>query len=485
MVRYVNFRPVLFSVGVLLAILAAAMCIPALADALAHDPNWKVFASAAAATLFIAISLILTTREARSVLSPRQSLIMVTSSWLAISLFGALPFLFSDAALSFSDAFFESASGITTTGATVLTGLEGLSPGLLLWRGMLQWLGGVGLVVVAIFVLPELRVGGMQSVRPSESLEETGRLGTLNLGARIVGVYVAITIIGGVILALLGLRPLDAIVHAMTSVATGGFSNYDRSVAHFESGAIELVLILLMLAGACPFIQFLRALTGTGVSALSKDGQIRWMFMTLFISVAVLVAWRIYDAGLAFGQAIRPVAFNTVSMMTGTGYTTAAYDTWGALPMLLLAFLMITGGCSGSTCSGLKVFRIRLLLSALRTQFHRLYEPQAVHLVRYDGRPVSDGLLLSVLALFGLYMISILVCAMILASLGLDAVSAISGSISAIANIGPAYGPLIGPLGNYASLSDPIKWVLSVFMILGRLELYAILVLFFPSFWRD
>ncbi|MDA7981990.1 MAG: TrkH family potassium uptake protein [Alphaproteobacteria bacterium] len=485
MLLHFNLRPVLFINGALLAILSAGMLVPALADALVADANWKVFAASSGVTMFIAVSLMIATRQDRGVLSPRQAFIMVFASWLATALFGALPFLFSDAVLTFSDAFFESTSGITTTGATVLTGLDGLSPGLLLWRGMLQWLGGIGLIVMAIFVLPELRVGGMQFFRPEGGgHSEASSPRVVSLASRIFAIYAGITVIGMVVLLLLGLRPLDAIVHAMTSVATGGFSNYDRSIAEFESAAVEVVLMVLMVAGALPFLHILRALLGHR-EALFRDPQVRWMLRVLVASVLAVTAWLVATSDFGVLEALRAASFNTVSMMTGTGYSTAAYDGWGAFPAVLLLLLMLTGGCVGSSTSGLKVFRVQVLLASLRTQLRRLSLPRAVLFARYAGRPVDEGVQLSVLVFFCLYLFTVAAAAVIFSLMGMDLISSVSGAVSAVANIGPGYGEIIGPTGNYAPLSDGLKWVFALTMILGRLELYAVLVLFSPSFWRD
>ena len=480
-----NLRPVLFINGVLLAVLAAAMLLPAVADALAADDGWKIFASASAVTIFFAVLLVIATRQERGVLAPRQAFLVVSVSWVAAALFGSLPFLFSEAPLSFVDAFFEAASGITTTGATVMTGLESLSPGLLLWRAILQWLGGIGLVLMAVILLPELRVGGMQFFRPEAGIHgDSSSPRVVALAARVWAVYTAATLAGLLLLLALGLKPLDALVHAMTSVATGGFSNYDASIAAFDSSLVEAVLILLMIAGALPFLQLLRALSGDG-RALFRDGQVRWMLSVLAAAVIALALWLVVTRGLGLFPALRLAAFNTTSMMTGTGYATASYDQWGAFPSVLLVLLMIAGGCTGSTCSGLKVFRVRVLLATLRTQILRLSAPQAVLLVRYDGKPVPESVVLSVIAFSCLYLLTIAVTALLLAVLGLDAVSSLSGAVSAVANIGPAYGAIIGPAGNYAPLSDPVKLVLSFAMILGRLEIYAGLVIFTPFFWRD
>ncbi|MGR4001055.1 MAG: TrkH family potassium uptake protein [Alphaproteobacteria bacterium] len=484
MLLHFNLRPVLFINGVLLSIFSVAMMVPALADALVADDNWKVFAASSGVTMFISISLIIATRQDRGILDPRQAFIMVFASWLATALFGALPFLFSDSVLSFSDAFFESTSGITTTGATILTGLDGLSPGLLLWRGMLQWLGGIGLIMMAIFVLPELRVGGMQFFRPEGASPDTSSPRVIALASRISAIYAAITVIGIVVLLFLGLRPLDAIVHAMTSVATGGFSNYDRSIAEFESPLVELVLMALMIAGALPFLHVLRAVLGNR-GALFRNPQVRWMLRVLLASVISIALWLVITRGYGFLEALRVSGFNTVSMMTGTGYSTASYDRWGAFPSVLLILLMLTGGCVGSSTSGLKVFRVQILLSGLRAQLRRLSLPRGVFFTRYAGRPVDESVQLSVLVFFCLYLFTIAAVALILSLFGLDLLSSVSGAVSAVANIGPAYGEIIGPSGNYAPLSDAVKWIFSLAMILGRLELYAVLVLFSPSFWHD
>lgn len=479
-----DLRPILFTNGILLFILAAAMIVPACADAWVGDDNWKNFALSAAVTLFIAVSIVIVTREERRVLNTRQGFCMVATAWATLSLFGALPFIFSDTSASFIDALFESTSGITTTGATVLTRLDTMSPGILLWRGMLQWLGGVGIIVMAILLLPELRVGGMQFFRPEGPESETMSPRLVGFATRLWGVYTGITILGFILLLGLGLSPLDAAVHTMTSVATGGFSTHDLSVAQFNSLQVEITLMLLMLAGALPFAQILRALAGKP-KALTQDPQVRWLLIVLAVSILLIAFQLSFDRGYPLGAALRASAFNTISMMTGTGYATDSYDTWGALPLILLLVLMIVGGCTGSSCSGLKMFRVQLLLVAVKTQLYRISHPQAVYANRYAGQPVNDALMLSVMIFVSTFIIVIAILSVILGLLGLDAVSAVSGAVSMVANIGPAYGPIIGPTGNYASLSPAVKAVLCGAMLLGRIELYALLAMLAPSFWRS
>ena len=483
MLRAFDLRPILFANGALLFILAAAMAAPAAADALAGHPNWRAFALSSTITLFIAVSLAIVAREERSVLSARQGFCMAATAWASVALFGALPLLFSDIEISFVDAVFESTSGITTTGATVLVGIDGMSPGVLLWRGMLQWLGGVGLIVMAALLLPELRVGGMQIFRPDGPSGEGTTQRVVALAARLWGVYAAVTALGFAALLALGLEPAAAAVHAMTSVATGGFSTCDASVACFDSAAVEAALLALMVAGSLPFLQMLRAASGRP-GALLRDAQARWLLAALALSSLAVAFWLVMR-GYPPLYALRASAFNTVSAATGTGYSTAAYDQWGAFPLVLLAALMMIGGCAGSSCSGIKVFRARILISAAAVHLNRLAHPRSVYVVRMAGAQVSDAVVQSTMIFVFVFLASIAAVALALAALGLDSTSAISGAVATIANVGPALGPEIGPSGNYAGLGAGAKAILCFAMLLGRIELYALLALLTPGFWRD
>jgi trk system potassium uptake protein TrkH len=479
----IEFRPIAFVLGIMLAILAVAMTIPAFVDALVGHPDWQVFAAAAGVTLFIGVSLCLTTRSGWRGFSPRQAFIMTNLVWLVVALFGALPFAFSELDLSFTDAFFESMSGVTTTGATVIVGLDYAPPGILLWRAILQWLGGIGIIVMAVAVLPILQVGGMQLFRVEAF--DTDRV--LPRAAQIAGgiclIYIALTGIAAITLWLLGMSGFEAVAHAMTSIATGGFSTSDQSLAHFDAPSIHWAVSVFMVMGSLPFVVYLRMLRGNP-SAILEDSQIRWLFIILGVSILLTALWLHFNGVMALDPALRYATFNVISIMTGTGYTSADFGQWGGFVMALMFLLMFTGGCAGSTTCGIKIFRFQVLYATASAQLKRLMQPHGVFFPYYNKKPISEAIAASVMGFFFLFAACFVVLAVGLGLFGLDFVTAISGAASAIANVGPGLGDVIGPSGTFAPLPDGAKWLLSAGMLLGRLEIFTVLVLLAPAFWR-
>ena len=480
-----DLRSVANIVGYLLGILALAMLVPAAYELLLGSPDWTSFVISAAITGFAGITLSLTTRTDRPVFSVRHAFVFTTVAWAAVCLFGALPFVFGDLGLTLGEAVFESTSGITTTGSTVMTGLDLLSPGFLLWRGLLQWLGGVGIVVTAMSLLPALQIGGMQLFR-TESFEQTEKLlpraGELSL--KIIQVYLFLTVLAGVTYFLLGMQPFDAVVHAMTSIATGGFSNHDASFAHFESPAIEGAAVLFMILGSLPFLLFIR-LSRRELKALRGDSQV-WTFLAIVaVGVALLTIWQVLNSTAPWLEALRHSAFNTTSIITGTGYASADYSAWGAFPQALLLVAMFIGGCAGSTSCGIKIFRFQVLYITSVAQVRRLAEPRRVRVTYYNRKPLTDEVAESVQVFFFLFILTFALLAAALGFMGLDMITAISSAATAVANVGPGLGPVVGPSSTFASLPEGAKWLMAAGMLLGRLELFSVLVLLVPSFWRE
>ncbi|MGF1612283.1 MAG: TrkH family potassium uptake protein [Kiloniellales bacterium] len=479
----IDLRPILFVVGILLSILAVAMVIPAIVDAAIGNPDWQVFASSAVLTLFVGVALILTTRSGWHGFSVRQAFLLTNLAWLVIATFGALPLVFSDLDMSYTDAFFEAMSGITTTGATVIIGLDLAPPGILLWRAILQWLGGIGIIVMAVSILPVLQVGGMQLFR-IEAFEADK---VLPRAAQIAGgigiVYVFLTGVAAIILWALGMTGFEAIAHAMTSIATGGFSTSDGSISHFDSAAIDWFVSLVMVLGSVPFVLYLRALRGD-LRSVYRDGQVQVMLAIIVASVLVVAFWLWTTDTMAPEPALRYATFNVISIMTGTGYATADFSQWGGFVMALMFLLMFVGGCAGSTTCGIKIFRLMVLFATAKVQLKRLTQPNGVFIPYYNRRPIPETVEESVMAFFFLFIASFAVLAAGLGLTGLDFVTAMSGAASAIANVGPGLGEIIGPAGTYSVLPDSAKWLLSAGMLLGRLELFTVLVLLSRSFWR-
>jgi trk system potassium uptake protein TrkH len=465
--------------------LALAMCVPAVADAAVGNKDWQVFTLGSAFTLLIGVMLLLTARSKSRALNLRQAFVLTTLSWMIIPAFGALPLAFADLQLSYTDAFFEAMSGITTTGSTILTGLDYAPPGILLWRALLQWLGGIGIVAMAVAILPMLQVGGMQLFR-MESSDSSDKVlpRATQLIAFIGFIYLGMTMLCALLYWSFGMTGFDAVTHAMTTIATGGFSTHDESIGYFKSGAIDTIAIVFMLLGSLPFVLYLRALRGNP-DALWRDSQVRWFLAIVLITVAVMSAYLHFERFIGVGESVQRAAFNVVSVITGTGYATADFNLWGTFAVGVLFFLMFVGGCAGSTTCGVKIFRLQVLYATALSQIRRLLEPHGVFIAYYNGKPIPDSVGNSVMSFFFLYVLCFGVLAIGLSFIGLDFLTAASGAATAISNVGPGLGTTIGPAGNFATLPDSAKWLLSAGMLLGRLELFTVLVMLAPSFWRS
>ena len=480
----IEYRPVLFFLGILLSGLAAAMVVPALVDGAFGSPDWQAFAAAAALTLFVGIAFMLLSRGGWTSIPVRDGFVLTTAAWVLSAAFGALPFLLSDLDLSYTDAFFEAMSGITTTGSTVLSGLDEAPRGILLWRSLLQWLGGIGFIVMAIAVLPILQVGGMHLFR-TEFADPSGkvlpRVGQLATG--IGSIYLGATIACMIAMWMAGMSAFEATAHAMTTIATGGFSTSDQSIGHFASAPIEWIATVFMIVGSLPFLLLWGALRGKALGLL-RDTQVQWFFGIVAASVVAIAMWQWLASGHPLFQAIRESAFNVTSIITGTGYASADYWQWGTFPAAAFLFFMFIGGCAGSTSCSVKVFRYQILYQALIVQMVRLMRPHGVAVPQYNGRPIPESVTDSVFAFFFLFLLLFALLAFGLAALGLDFVTAISSAATAIANVGPGLGDVVGPSGTFASIPDAGKWLMAAGMLLGRLEIFTVLVLLSPSFWR-
>ena len=464
--------------------LAVAMCIPAIADANAGNPDWQVFTIAAGFTLFVGVTFVLTARSSIRNISTRQAFVLTTLLWIVIPAFAALPFTFADMDLSYTDAFFEAMSGLTTTGSTVIVGLDAAPPGILLWRALLQWLGGIGVVAMAIAIMPLLQVGGMQLFR-MESSDRSDKVlpRTTPLVAYIAFIYLGFSALCALAYWLAGMGGFEAIAHAMTTIATGGFSTRDESIGHFDSAAIDTIAIAFMLLGSLPFVLYLRALRGNPGS-LWRDGQIRWFLLIVVTTVAVMTAY-LYFNGSPVATALRHAAFNVISILTGTGYATENFVAWGPFALPFFFFIMFIGGCAGSTTCGIKVFRFQVLYVTAVAQMKRLLQPHGVFIPYYNRKPIPEEVSASVMSFFFLYALCYAAIALGLGLIGLDFLTAASGAATAISNVGPGLGEIIGPAGTFNTLPDAAKWLLSAGMLLGRLELFTVLVLLAPSFWRS
>ncbi|HBS51360.1 MAG TPA: potassium transporter TrkH, partial [Rhodobacteraceae bacterium] len=409
--------------------------------------------------------------------------LLTTGVWVALPLFGAIPLMMGATELRFVDAVFEAMSGLTTTGSTVVSGLDDLPDGILLWRGLLQWLGGIGIVVVAMVFLPELRVGGMQIFR-SEGFDTMGKIlpRATEIARSISVIYVALTLACALGYMLVGQSVFDATVHAMTTVATGGFANYDASFGTLGAGS-EYVAVLFMVLAALPFVRYVQLIAGQ-YDAPWRDPQVRGFLMTAALLSSALFAWKLGQTGYEGEEALRKTLFNTVSLLTGTGYASEDYMGWGAFPVAVLFFAGLIGGCAGSTACSIKIFRYQLLFSSIQVQLQRIRSPHGIFTPRYGGKPVSPDVLTSVISFFVFFTVSLGLLAVGLGLTGLDFTTSVSGAATALANVGPGLGDTIGPAGNFAPLNDAAKWMLIAGMLIGRLELMAVYVLFTFRFWR-
>lgn len=460
------------------------MMLPALVDIAYGHPDWQIFVTSAALTLFVGAALVITSSGSFEI-RPRQAFILTTMSWVVIAAFAALPFHFSELDLSYTDSFFESMSGITTTGSTVIVGLDSAPPGLLLWRAILQWLGGIGIIVMALSILPLLRVGGMQLFRLESSDTSEKALPRAAEIAKSIGIiYLVLTLLAALAYAWVGMPLFDAVAHAMTTIATGGYSTSDLSLGLFNSAGVEMVAIVFMLLGGLPFVLYLRAVRGDLRSFLA-DAQVRGFLAVVALAVVVMAAHlHLSRDDVSILTALRLASFNVVSVITGTGYATSDFSIWGGFAVTLFFFLMFVGGCAGSTSCGVKIFRLQIAYATTVAQLKRLLHPNGIFIPYYNGRPIPEPVAESVMGFFFLFALSFALMAVGLNALGLDFVTAMSGAATSIANVGPGLGPVIGPAGSFEPLPDAAKWLLCFGMLIGRLELFTVLILFVPAFWR-
>ncbi len=480
-----DLRPVFFVIGLMLAALGACMFVPMIIDRIWSDYSWQAFAMSGIITTIIGAVLALTSYSPEPHLTSRGAFLLTVLSWLVLSAFSALPFLMMPGDMSLTDALFEATSGITTTGATVMTGLDDEAHGILMWRSILQWIGGIGIIVTAMAVLPMLRIGGMQLFRlESSDMGEKILPRATSLAAAISSIYLLLTFLCLLGYLATGMGLFDALCHAMTTVATGGYSTSDASMGGFMDDGADLVCIAFMMAGGMPFGVYLLMMQGQ-VKAPFKDPQVRGFIvvMSVLIAMITILLWSTSD--FDFGRSLRLAAFNTVSIVTGTGYASADYYTWGHFAVAAFFVFMFIGGCAGSTACSIKIFRYQVAFEALRAYLLRMPRPNMIIPLRYGNKPLPDAIVFSVVSYFFLFFLTFAVTAVLLSMLGLDNLTAWSGAGSALANVGPGLGEIIGPSGNYQPLPNSAKWVLMTAMIIGRLEIVTALVLLTPAFWRS
>ncbi len=477
-------KTVFFLIGILLIVLGASMLAPYVLQVVLDEGSHS-FISASFVTIFIGILFILANLDKEFKLNLRQTFLFSSLAWVTVAVFGSLPFLLSTQNFSFSEAFFESMSGITTTGATIISDLDNSPKSILLWRAIMQWLGGIGIVVMAITILPLLKVGGMQLFK-MEGPDSTEKIlpRTIEVATIIISTYIILTLMCGFFYWIFGMTIFDSVSHAMTTIATGGFSTHNDSIGFFKSSNIEMVASIFIILGSIPFISYLKFTQGNK-KVFFQDVQIRGLIYLLLISIIIMFLYLllINDESSLFDK-IRISSFNVISILSGTGYVTDDFGLWGKFSLIFFLALMFIGGCAGSTACGIKIFRLQMLLIFLKNQIKKIISPNSVIITKYNNQKISDSFINSVIIFIFTFLFIFLIIAMLLSISGLDFITSISGAASSISNVGPGLGDIIGPNGNYKDIPDTSKWILSAGMLLGRLELFAVLVLFFPSFWR-
>ena len=478
-------KTVFFIIGILLIVLGISMLVPYFLQIFFNE-NSHSFLASAFITIFFGILFMLANLESEFKLNLQQTFLFSTLAWIFIAIFGSIPFMLSTVNFTISDAFFESMSGITTTGSTIITNLDSVPKSILIWRAILQWLGGIGVIVMAITILPLLNIGGMQLFR-TEGSDTTEKIlpKTREVTLMISFIYLSLTLACAFAYWFVGMNLFDSIAHSMTTIATGGFSTYSSSIGYFDNSKIEVVSIIFIILGSIPFIAYLKFVKGDK-KIFIKDSQIKTLIYILIISVFLMLIYLMFNnKEHGFFENLRISTFNVVSILSGTGYVTSDFSSWGKFPLIFFLFLMFIGGCAGSTTCGIKIFRFQILGRFIVNQIKKLVYPNGVFTIKYNNEKISNTFIYSIITFIFLYFFIFFILASLLSINGLDFITAISGSASAISNVGPGLGDIIGPTGNFSNLPNFSKLSLSLGMLLGRLELFAVLVLFFPSFWKN
>ena len=477
-----NYKTVFFTLGILQVILGLFMLIPIIAQFIFKEVDSSFF-GASIVTIIFGTLFFLSNLDHDKKLNLQQAFLLTALSWLSIAIFGSLPFVFSSINFTFTNAFFESMSGITTTGSTIISNLNEMPKGILLWRALLQWLGGIGIIIMAITLMPIMNVGGMQLFKISNNDSSEKILPkSKEIALRLIYIYTGLTTLCAIFYLIFGMSLFDSITHSMTTIATGGFSNYNESIGYFNSQSIEISAMIFILLGSLPFIAYIKFINGNKM-IFFNDIQIKTFLKVILVSILILSVYLAINNLDTFS--FMAILFNIISILTGTGYVNAQFDSWGSFSLILFLILMFIGGCAGSTTCGIKIFRIQILYSFVINNLKKIIYPKGIFVLKYDRNPIDNKFISSIISFIYMYLVIFFLLTALLSLTGLDFITSISGAATSISNVGPGLGSVIGPNGDFSSLPDVSKWILSVGMILGRLELFAILVLFLPSFWRN
>jgi len=477
-----NYKTVFFTLGILQIILGVFMFIPIVFQFIYSEIDSSFF-GASLVTIIFGTLFFLSNLDHDKKLTLQQAFLLTALSWLSIAIFGSLPFIFSDLNFSFVNAFFESMSGITTTGSTIISNLDEMPKGILLWRAILQWLGGIGIIIMAITLMPIMNVGGMQLFKISNNDSSEKILPkSKEIALRLIYIYTSLTLLCGLTYKIFGMSFFDSLTHSMTTIATGGFSNYNESIGFFDSVSIEISAMIFIILGSLPFIAYIKFINGDR-KIIFNDVQVKTFFKIIIVSIIILSIYLLITGSADLN--LRSIFFNIISILTGTGYVNAEFDTWGSFALILFLGLMFIGGCAGSTTCGVKIFRIQILYLFVVNQLKKIIYPKGVFVLKYDQNPIDNKFISSIISFIYMYLVIFFILTALLSLTGLDFITSISGAATSISNVGPGLGSIIGPNGDFSTLPDISKWILTLGMILGRLELFAILVLFLPSFWRN
>ena len=480
-----NLKPIALVCGTVICAVGFFLFIPLITEVIYKTETWQSYAVPILLYLIVGGSLVITNKNVDLKITLKEAFVMTVLSWLLMTFLCAVPFLYTKVDLGLVDALFESMSGVTTTGATILSNIDALPKGILIWRSFLQWLGGIGIVVIALFILPFLRIGGMQLFHLEGDDPYDKSLPKISsVIKKIFTIYSILTIILIFLYYIFGMNFFDAITHSFTTISTGGFSSYDDSFANFDSDKILVIGIVFMILGSLPFLVLVQT-SHKNLFAIFKDHQIRVFFIVLIIAITMIFFFaNSYIDGSYFSKIIA-VSFNTISIISGTGYISENFENWGNYASVLFLILMFVGGCAGSTTGGLKVFRFQILFKYINLHLKKMLKPHSISASRFNGKIINETTYESVMSFFFLYILTFFISALLLSFSGLDFLSCISASASTISNVGPGLGSIIGPDGNYGILDNYSKLVLIITMFLGRLELLTIFILLIPSFWKD
>jgi trk system potassium uptake protein TrkH len=481
----IDFQRISYVTGIMLLVMTVFMLPPAMTDIIAGNPDFWVFVGAAFVAGFLGLMMVMSSRGSwNEEIYLKEGFLLTASSWFGLSVVATIPFLFFGHGMSLSDAWFEAVSGLTTTGATVIDNLDEMPPGILLWRSTIQWVGGIGIVLMALIMLPFLRVGGMQLFQTENSDRSDKIVAKSSELVRLIAfTYISMTALAGISYSIAGMSAFDALNHAMTTIATGGFSTHDLSFGYFKNPAIHWLGFFFLTAASLPLVLYIKFVR-TGNLSVWSDMQVRGFLKFVSLAIILLTIWYYSTREVALIDALRVVAFNSISIISTAGFALGDYTAWGPGSVGVFFLFMFMGGCTGSTTGGIKTFRFQVMLISAQNYVRKLISPNRVVVSIYNGKQITPEISTSVLAYLSVMFLSIMLFTLVLSFFGLDFIDSVSAATSALANVGPALGPEIGPAGTFKNLAWESKLLLTFGMLLGRLEFFTVLVIFSRDFWR-